>query len=132
MTIKIELREAMREKMKAAPEIAKEKQTESKQETIKELKREIEAMQKRGYTLSDIAAFMTEGGIQITTPTLKSYLQRSKPAKSKTQSKETKPPVTVVTAKPVAATEKIVEKAETKATESENNGGFVRPDSDDI
>lgn len=126
MTIKIELREAMREKMKAAPEIAKEKQTESKQDTVKELKREIEAMQKRGYTLADIAAFMTEGGIQITTPTLKSYLQRSKPTKAKTQSKETKQPAVVASAKTETAAKPIVEKA------TDSNNDFVRPDSDEI
>jgi DNA-binding transcriptional MerR regulator len=126
MAVKIEIREAMREKMKAAPEIAKEKQTESKQDTVKELKREIEAMQKRGYTLADIAAFMTEGGIQITTPTLKSYLQRSKQAKVKTQSKETKQPAVVASAKTAAAAKPIVEKA------TDSNSNFVKPDSDEI
>lgn len=92
MAIKIETLEAVREKMKSAPEIAKEKRTVSKQESIKELKREIEAMQKKGYTIDDIAKFMTDGGIQITTPTLKSYLQRAKPTKTTTQRKESKKP----------------------------------------
>jgi glucan-binding YG repeat protein len=92
MAIKLETLEAVREKMKSAPEVAKEKRTVSKQESIKELKREIEAMQKKGYTLDDIAKFMTDGGIQITTPTLKSYLQRTKPAKTTTQRKESKKP----------------------------------------
>jgi len=128
MTIKVETIEAVREKMKGAPEVAKAKRTVSKQESIKELKREIEAMQKKGYTLDDIAKFMTEGGIQITTPTLKSYLQRSKPAKAKTQSKETKQPSVVASAKTEPAAKSIVE----KATDSEKNSGFVRPDSDDI
>jgi len=94
MTIKVETIEAVREKMKGAPEVAKAKRTVSKQESIKELKREIEAMQKKGYTLDDIAKFMTECGIQITTPTLKSYLQRTKPAKTRTQKKEDKKPAT--------------------------------------
>jgi hypothetical protein len=35
---------------------------------------------------------VTDGGIQITTPTLKSYLQRTKPAKTTTQRKESKKP----------------------------------------
>ncbi len=90
MSIKIETLEAVREKMKSVPEVAKEKRTVSKQESIKELKREIEAMQKKGYTLDDIAKFMTDGGIQITTPTLKSYLQRTKTTKTTTQRKESK------------------------------------------
>jgi hypothetical protein len=128
MTIKVETIEAVREKMKGAPEVAKAKRTVSKQESIKELKREIEAMQKKGYTLDDIAKFMTEGGIQITTPTLKSYLQRSKPAKVKTQSKEIKQPAVVASEKTEPAAKSIVE----KATDSEKNSGFVRPDSDDI
>ncbi len=133
MTIKLDTIEAMREKMKAAPEVAKEKRSSSKQEAIKELKREIELMQKKGYTLDQISQFMTEGGLQITTPTLKSYLQRSKTAKSKTQNKEIKQPAVVAAEKTEQAAKSIVEKA-TKATESDlKKGSFeTRPDSEEI
>ena len=83
MAIQLDTIEAIRAKMKEAPVVAKEKRRVSKQEAIRELKRDIEAMQKRGYTLDNIAQFLTDGGMQITTPTLKSYLQRSKADKPK-------------------------------------------------
>jgi len=127
MAIKLETLEAVREKMKSAPEVAKEKRTVSKQESIKELKREIEAMQKKGYTLDDIAKFMTDGGIQITTPTLKSYLQRTKPGKTTTQRKESKKPEISAESK----TETPQKKTTDKAQQPEIKGRFkVNEDSE--
>jgi hypothetical protein len=59
----------------------------SSQETVKALSKDILALQKRGYTLSQISDALKAGGLTIATPTLKSYVQRArKPAikKSKT------------------------------------------------
>ncbi len=59
----------------------------SSQETVKALSKDILALQKRGYTLSQISNALKAGGLTIATPTLKSYVQRArKPAlkKSKT------------------------------------------------
>lgn len=81
MTITLEGIEALKAKMQEAPEVEKSRREISKQDAVKELRAEIEAMQKRGYTLEDIADFMSKGGVQITTATLKSYLQRTKPAR---------------------------------------------------
>lgn len=53
-------------------------QGRSKQAAVALLKKEIVALQKRGYTFEQIARFITEGGCEITSPTLKSYLQRTK------------------------------------------------------
>lgn len=128
MTIKLETIEAVREKMKGAPEVAKAKRTVSKQESIKELKREIEAMQKKGYTLDDIAKFMTEGGIQITTPTLKSYLQRTKPAKIRTQKKDDKKPATSAESKIETPQKTTTDKTQ----QPETNGQFKVNDDSEI
>lgn len=90
MAIQLDKIEALKAKMKEAPEVVKEKRNLSKQEAVKELKREIEGMQKKGYTLEDIAKFLTEGGLQITTPTLKSYMQRTKAENPKPKKQEAK------------------------------------------
>jgi DNA-binding transcriptional MerR regulator len=90
MAIQLDKIEALKAKMKEAPEVVKEKRQLSKQDAVKELKREIEGMQKKGYTLEDIAKFLTDGGLQITTPTLKSYMQRSKAETPKPKKQEVK------------------------------------------
>lgn len=139
MAIQLDTIEALRAKMKEAPEVAKEKRRVSKQEAIRELKRDIEAMQKRGYTLEDIAKFLTDGGMQITTPTLKSYLQRTKADKQKASKKaenfaDAKTTTTAQTAQKPAQTAAVVKAkqvAESKAQPADAKGGFtVKPDSD--
>ena len=47
-----------------------------KQTAIRHMVDEIAALQQRGYTLEQVASLLTAEGIQVTTPTLKSYLQR--------------------------------------------------------
>lgn len=89
--ITIKKAEELRDKLKAAPKVSPEKVEITKTELIGMLRGEIEAMQKRGYSLADIAKFITDDGIEITAPTLKSYLQRSKTNK-KPRTKKT--PVT--------------------------------------
>jgi len=58
----------------------------SAQESVKALTKDILALQKRGYTLSQISEALKAGGLTIATPTLKSYVQRArKPAKKKSK-----------------------------------------------
>lgn len=129
MAIKLDTIETLRAKIKDAPEVSKEKRTVSKQEAIRELKRDIESMQKRGYTIDDIAKFFTESGLQITTPTLKSYLQRTKAVQVKTPKPEVKKPDVFADAKKAATAP--AKTPETKAAKPENKGGFtVRSDSE--
>jgi len=77
--------EAIAAKLKTMPVIEKKKQEHSKQDAIKVLAKEIAVLQKRGYTLDQIAETLRGEGLDITTPTLKSYLQRIKAGKSKGQ-----------------------------------------------
>jgi len=137
MAIQLDTIEALRAKMKEAPEVSKEKRRVSKQEAIRELKRDIEVMQKRGYTLDDIAKFLTDGGMQITTPTLKSYLQRTKADKPKVSKKaenfaDAKTPANAAQQPAqTAAVAKAKQVAEQKAQPTDAKGGFaVKPDSD--
>jgi hypothetical protein len=76
---------AIAAKLKTMPAIEKKKQEHSKQDAVKVLAKEIAALQKRGYTLDQIAETLRGEGLDITTPTLKSYLQRIKAGKNKGQ-----------------------------------------------
>lgn len=74
---------AIAAKLHDMPPVEKKKQTYSKQEAVRVLSKEIAALQKRGYTLDQIAETLRGEGLSIATPTLKSYLQRAKPASKK-------------------------------------------------
>ena len=63
-------------RLKELPAIEKPAQM-SKLETIKALKPEIIAMQKKGYEVEKIAEALTSLGLEITAQTLKSYLQKA-------------------------------------------------------
>jgi hypothetical protein len=49
-----------------------------KQGMVRLLAEEIIALQQRGYTIEDVAESLRGRGLDITTPTLKNYLQRAK------------------------------------------------------
>jgi methionine synthase II (cobalamin-independent) len=67
-------------KLRDMPACEKPKQEYSKQAAVAVLAREIASLQKRGYTLMQIAEALRGEGLDIATPTLKNYLQRTKPA----------------------------------------------------
>lgn len=71
------LKESLREKESQPVK----KQQLSKLEAVKMLAGEIKELQKRGYTLEQVCEFLREGGIDISTPTLRNYLQRAKEKK---------------------------------------------------
>ncbi len=79
--------EALAEKLRALPAIENKNRPISKAEEIKLLAGEIAALQERNYSLQQIAEFLTGEGLEISTATLKNYLQRSK-ATSKRPSKK--------------------------------------------
>ena len=51
-----------------------------KQAVVRHVADEIAALRKRGYGLEEVAGMLTAGGFEITTPTLKNYLQRARKA----------------------------------------------------
>jgi len=121
--------EAIAAKLKTMPVIEKKKQEHSKQDAVKMLAKEIAALQKRGYTLDQIAETLRGEGMDITTPTLKSYLQRIKAGKNKGQKepkKETQKEQSMMTPenKKPADTDKSKPSAKVSFT--------PKPDSDDI
>jgi methionine synthase II (cobalamin-independent) len=117
---------AISAKLKTMPVIEKKKQEHSKQDAVKVLSKEIASLQKRGYTLDQIAETLRGEGLDITTPTLKSYLQRIKVGKNKQQKdpkKEQQNTITPEHKKP----------ADADKSETSSKASFTpKPDSDDI
>ena len=121
--------EAVRSKMKDLPPIEKKKQELGKSDVVKMLAKEIAVLRKRGYTFEQISEYLKGEGLDIGTPSLKSYLQRAKQAsatKPKAQaSKDTPPSPPQVPQTPNSP--------QTSKTADTPKGSFSpRPDSDDI
>lgn len=70
---------AIAAKLRDLPPAAKRIQEHSKKEAVALLAREITALQKRGYTLVQIAESLRGEGLDIATPTLKAYILSTKP-----------------------------------------------------
>ena len=74
----VEDAEKLVEKLRSLPAVENKKRPLSKQEEVALLKTEITALQERGYTLDMITEILNSDGLNIATPTLKSYLNRVK------------------------------------------------------
>lgn len=81
MTLTLEQVEKISAELKALPPVENRQRQISKQEAIKRLAKDIAELQKRGYTLEQVAAVLQEKGLEVGVTTLKSYLRRSRPAK---------------------------------------------------
>ena len=98
MAITLEKVERIAEKLREMPEVDNKKRDVSKQEAVKILTKEIYDLRKRGYTLEQISETLKGEGLSIATPTLKNYLQRTKPlgkskiAKASVTKTDTPPP----------------------------------------
>jgi hypothetical protein len=115
--------EAVRSKMKDLPPIEKKKQELGKSDVVKMLAKEIAVLRKRGYTFEQISEYLKGEGLDIGTPSLKSYLQRAK------QASATKPKVQAPKDTPLAPQQT----PQTSKTVDTPKGSFSpRPDSDDI
>jgi len=82
--------EAIALKLREMPEPEKTQKEHSKQDAIKVLAKEITALQKRGYTVEQIADSLTGAGLDIATPTLRNYLTRANASKSTPRKKAAK------------------------------------------
>lgn len=78
MSYTLEKAEEMARALRTLPAIDESKRRLSKQAVVKHLVAEIAALQKRGYTIEQVVESLQGVGFTITTPTLKSYLQRAK------------------------------------------------------
>jgi hypothetical protein len=73
----VEAIDEMIAKLRLLPPKDPAKRKLDKQESVKRMAQELIALQERGYTLEEIADSVRGVGLNITTPTLKTYLQRA-------------------------------------------------------
>lgn len=72
--------EEIASKLRALPAIEPPPKDLTKSDVVKMLAKEIKSLQKRGYSLEQIASSLKGEGLDISTPTLKSYMQKAKTA----------------------------------------------------
>jgi hypothetical protein len=77
----VEQIEALRQALRKVPPTDRKLRQMSKQSAIAALAGEIRQMRRKGHSLADVAAFLSEKGVHVTTDTLKNYLYRLKTRK---------------------------------------------------
>jgi hypothetical protein len=78
--------EQISQKLKKMPPAPPAAVNTTKQEAVTLLANDIASLQRRGYTLEQITDSLKGEGLDLTTPTLKSYLSRAKAAKARRRS----------------------------------------------
>jgi len=81
--------EAAKTRLRQLPEKPRTPRAVPLSQAIREIKAEVQAALKRGYTFDEIAQSLKEDGIDIGTPTLKSYVYRG--TKRRTNGTKPKP-----------------------------------------
>lgn len=111
-------------KLEALPAVQPPPRKLNKQEVVTSLRKEIEALRERGYTLEHIAEVLRGEGLDIGGTTLKSYLTRAKG--------RAKPKARPTSKKSAAVTKK--EAVPKQAVEAKKpSGSFkIRPDQEDL
>ena len=133
--------EEIANKLRALPTIEPPPKDLTKSDVVKMLAKEIKSLQKRGYSLEQIASSLKGEGLDISTPTLKSYMQKAKaPTKPKAIEKDlskvsstsstssTSPTLPEVGSSPAP---KVEIPGDNKKTHSKS-GSVPRPDSVDL
>jgi hypothetical protein len=87
------------EKLRKMPPAPPTEVNITKQEAVRLLEREIAGLQRKGYSLEQIVASLRGEGLDLSTPTLKSYRARAKAGKVRGR----RPPSPTRAAKPMAA-----------------------------
>ena len=77
MKYRVKELEEIAEKLRGLPEV-EAPPTKTKVEAVQILMGEIGVLKERGYSIEQIAEALTESGLDISTPTLKNYIYRSR------------------------------------------------------
>jgi len=117
----------LKEEMKSLPAPPRDKLTPNKQEAVKMLAGEIVDLQKRGFTIEQIASWLKGKGLELNAPTLKSYLAR---ANAKKRPKAAAPRTRKIAAKKSTkdAHEKLSESPEPSAQKKDPKAAFLASD----
>jgi hypothetical protein len=91
MAYTLEETERMVSALRALPPMDRSKRRLTKQAVVKQMAREIASLQARGYTIEQVVESLHGVGFEITTPTLKSYLQRNKKRSGKKAARRQRP-----------------------------------------
>ena len=91
MTYTLEDGNRLRTLLRAAPDKDPNQRRMDKQAIVKFILEDIAAMQARGYTLEEVAELLRTGSFEVTLPTLKSYLQRTRKTRAKGAVKAPRP-----------------------------------------
>jgi hypothetical protein len=83
MEYTLETARRLAEELRAIPAKDPSQRRLDKQAMVRELAQELIALQQRGYTVEEVAESLRGRGFEITTPTLRNYLQRAKNAGAK-------------------------------------------------
>jgi hypothetical protein len=78
MGYKVAQIDELQKKLEELPEVNDIEREVTKQEAIRRMADTISQLQARGYSMEKISEILTTGGLQISVPTLKSYLTRAK------------------------------------------------------
>jgi hypothetical protein len=118
------------EKLRKMPPAPPAEVNVTKQEAVRLLEREIAGQQRKGYSLEQIVESLRGEGLDLTTPTLKSYRSRAKAANGRgrrpaSPSRVAEPKAAALTPKAAAASAK----AETPM--KSGKGAFLVDDKDD-
>jgi hypothetical protein len=100
MLYTLEQTEQMISALRALPPMDSSRRRLNKQEVVKQMAGEIAALQARGYTIEQVVESLHGVGLDITTPTLKSYLQRVKKRSRKDAPKRQRRPSAAVATTP--------------------------------
>lgn len=121
-------------KLRALPAVEPPPKDLTKSDVVKMLAKEIKSLQKRGYSLEQIASSLKGEGLDISTPTLKSYMNKAKtPTKPKSTEKGNSKTLSASTAIPEGGSPPIPPVEVTGDNKKKDSSGSLpRPDSVDL
>ncbi len=92
-TVEPHVLEAAKTRLRSLPEKPKTPKPVSLSEAIRQIKTEVQAALKRGYTFDEIAQALKEDGIDVGTPTLKSYVYKGTRRRTNSPKAQVKKPI---------------------------------------
>jgi len=141
MGIKVAQVEELRQKLLELPEVDDVEREVNKLEAVRRMADAVSLLKKRGYSMEKIAEILTNGGLEISAQTLKSYLTKAK-SKSRTKKRLKIAAESFPSSTPEKVTPKVSSKdSKAQSNEKTNDGSLTsarsssfipRDDSDDI
>ena len=111
------------DRLRNLPAVPKAERSHTKREAVQLLKPVIEQLKKKGYNLEQIATFLREESVEISTSSLRSYLQPTKSATARIHEPKPRSSKSMV----------VTDTQDSKPQSTPGSGSFqVRPDTEDL